>query len=243
LSKLPSVRRALAAAGLIWAMTAAAPASAQFYFKATPFDSGRVEGDEPGLGLPLEGATRAEYRAALIWNMRAALNVAALQCQFAPDLGTLANYNAMLLHHRDELKSSFDTLSAYFVRVNKTAKNKKDPQSAIDAKVAQTALDTYGTKTYSGFSTVGAQLGFCQVAGRVSQEALFARKGHLIDVAQRRMREIRSSLIARRELQFNYYVMTWYYANLPNLDPRCWTRKDLYDFKRCPRAGMVQAAR
>ena len=31
----------------------------------------------------------------MVWNLRAALNVAALQCQFGPTLLTLPNYNAI----------------------------------------------------------------------------------------------------------------------------------------------------
>ncbi len=42
--------------------------------------------------------------------MRAALNVAALQCQFEPMLTTVSNYNATLKDHEAELKGAFDTL-------------------------------------------------------------------------------------------------------------------------------------
>lgn len=223
------MRHSVTAVSLACAVAAATPASAQFYYKMAPYEAGPVEGDEPGLGLPLPGATTAEYRAALIWNLRSALNVAALQCQFAPELNTLDNYNDMLTHHKAELKTSFDTLEGYFKRTSKTAKE------------AQMALDTYGTKTYSSFSTVGAQLSFCQAAGYIGRDTLFVRKGALLGVAQRRMRELRSSLIARRELQFHYYVVpSTYRADLPNLDPRCWNKKNIYDIKRCPWSGYAR---
>ena len=55
------------------------------------------------VGLPLPGATPAEYRAHLLWNLRSGLNVAALQCQFSPYLRAVDNYNALLAHHAREL--------------------------------------------------------------------------------------------------------------------------------------------
>ncbi|WP_245648768.1 hypothetical protein [Sphingomonas sanxanigenens] len=226
-----AARAAAGAIGVACALGAATPASAQFFYKTTPFETGAVTGSEPGLGLPLPGATPAEYRAALVWNMRAALNVAALQCQFAPQLGTLANYNAILQHHRGELKNSYDVLAGYFKRTNKTA------------KAGQDALDIYGTKTYSAFSTVGAQLGFCQAAGDVSSAALFTRQGKFYELAQNRMRQLRSSLISRRELKFHYYVVEYYRPNLPNLNSACWDKTNSYDFKRCPWVGYTRVAR
>ena len=220
----------IASAALVGAASAA-PASAQFYLKYTPFETGKVTGSEPGLGLPLPGATPEEYRAALIWNMRAALNVAALQCQFAPQLRTLDNYNGILVHHKGELKASYDTLAGYFKRTNKTA------------KAGQNALDAYGTKTYSAYSTVAAQLGFCQAAGDVGRSALFMPKGKLYELAENRMRGLRSSLVQRQELQFYYPVIYYYNAELPNFDPRCWDKKDSYLFKRCPWSGYARLAR
>src|SRR3546814_12795789 len=73
-------------------------------------------GNEPNLGFALPGATQSEYRAALLWSMRAGLNVAALQCQFEPTLLTLSNYNAMIAHHDDELANAFSQLTSYFKR-------------------------------------------------------------------------------------------------------------------------------
>ena len=129
---------ALLAAGLF----AGSPASAQFFLKSYDFRGGPVTGLEPELGMPLPGATPAEVRAGLTWNLRAALNVAALQCDFAPTLLTVDQYNAMIKDHSVELKSAFDTLNAYFVR---TAKTKAAGQSAFDR---------FGTRTYSAFATV-----------------------------------------------------------------------------------------
>ena len=54
----------------------------------------------------------------LLWNLRAGLNVAALQCQFSPYLRTVANYNALLAHHNRELAAAYTALEGYFRRVN-----------------------------------------------------------------------------------------------------------------------------
>src|SRR3546814_4168051 len=80
----------------------ATPAAAQFFWKPADLHAATVEGNEPNLGFALPGATPSEYRAALLWSMRAGLNVAALQCQFAPTLLTLSNSNALSAHHDDE---------------------------------------------------------------------------------------------------------------------------------------------
>ena len=79
-----------------------------------------MKGDEPGIGQALPGASESERRAALIWNMRAALNVAALQCQFEPTLLSVINYNAVINDHSVELKMAFDIVERYFMRIAKT---------------------------------------------------------------------------------------------------------------------------
>jgi hypothetical protein len=202
---------------------AAVPASAQFFLKSRDFAGARVTGAEPGMtGPALTDATPAEYRAALVWNLRAALNVAALQCQFEPTLLTLANYNAILKDHEVELRESYVTLEKYFTRVNKTK------------KLGQTELDKFGTRVYSGFSTVSGQLSFCQTSATIGHDALFIRRGALGDLAQDRMRELRASLASwgdqfRRTI--NYQAMT-----LNPLPPfgndKCW-RKGSYQPKKC----------
>ena len=157
------VRRiALALGAAVVGLCGALPASAQFYLKSHDFSGVPVTGADSDVGIALPDATDAEQRAALVWNMRAALNVAALQCQFEPTLLSVDNYNAMLLDHQAELKDSFDTLTKYFARTNATK------------KAGQNALDQFGTRTYSSFVTVGAQYGFCQTAGSIGRDAIFA---------------------------------------------------------------------
>lgn len=204
-----------AALPLIAVMLAtASPAAAQFFWSPPDLSTPPVTGAEPSLNLGLPGATPAELRAGLVWNMRAALNVAALQCQFEPTLLTLSNYNAMIAHHRGELASSFDTLSAYFQRVGGKG------------KAGQTALDQYGTRIYSGYSTVQAQRNFCQVAGSVGRQAIFAPRSKLYEVAQARMGELKKSLVLTGE---QYFGMPGYgfTTSLPPLGKECWKREKL----------------
>ena len=216
-------------------MLAAMPASAQFFMKGKDLTGTSVMGDEPGMGQPLPGATAAEVRAALVWNMRAALNVAALQCQFEPTLLTVSNYNAILTDHKTELKASFDTLTKYFVRTNKTA------------KAGQAALDTFGTRTYSGFATVAAQYNFCQTAHDIGREAIFASRGTFGKVAQRRSRELRNSLIPWGEQTFPRY-QHYVVGTFPRFDAICWSKKGDWVTKKCgaqnfPPAGVGMAQR
>lgn len=217
------MKKRILASGLLAAgLFAGSPASAQFFLKSYDFRGGPVTGLEPEMGMPMPGATPTEIRAALTWNLRAALNVAALQCDFAPILLTVDHYNAMIKDHSAELKAAFDTLNAYFVRTNKTK------------AAGQLALDRFGTRTYSAFATVQAQYGFCQTAGKVGNAAIFAPRGTLGDVAVNYMREMRNSLVPYGEQQFPraFYART--YLFLPDFQPDCW-KKDRYSVSYCGR--------
>jgi hypothetical protein len=115
-----------------------------------------------------------------LWNLRAGLNVAALQCQFSPYLRTVDNYNALLAQHSRELAAAYRALEGYFRRVGGAGGPRR--------------FDDYSTQTYNNFSTLQAQYGFCQTASRISKEALARRKGELHLLAAARMRELRNSL-------------------------------------------------
>lgn len=199
---------------------AASPAGAQFFLKSPDFRGEEVKGDESGIGQALPGASESERRAALIWNMRAALNVAALQCQFEPTLLSVANYNAVINNHSEELKKSFDTVERYFMRIKKTS------------KAGQTALDQFGTRTYAQFATVAAQYGFCQTAGAIGRDAVFVGQGHLVDIVLERTRELRNSLIPMGEQQFQRYL-GWDQAPLPRLESMCWDKKGRWVTRKC----------
>ena len=180
------------AAAMMGVMVAAAtPAEAQLFWKSPNFSGAPVTGPEPGVIIALPGATPAEINAEIVWTMRAGLNFAALQCQFAPSLMTVSNYNALITHHAKELATDYKILQTYFKR----SAAKGTSPSAIAA-----AFDSFNTRTYSSFSSVFGQIGFCQTASRVGQTALMAPKGSLEVVARDRLREIRNSLVPTSDL-------------------------------------------
>lgn len=184
-------------------------ASAQMFWQSPDYRGAPVAAGEPGIGIPLPGATPEEERAALAWQLRSGLNVMALQCQFDRTMLTENTYNTVLTNHRSELEAAYAKLTAYFKRTIKTP------------RAAQSALDTYGTKTYSGFSTVRSQLGFCQTASRISHAAAFAPRGSFTILAVERLRELRNSLIPQGEQYFRF-GRTSDVLRIPNFDRKCW---------------------
>jgi hypothetical protein len=183
------------------------------FLTTPPFSRGPIDGSDPLVGLPIPGATPAEYRAHLLWNLRAGLNVAALQCQFSPYMRAVDNYNGILAHHSVELANAYKAVNDYFKRAKGPTKG-------------QNAFDDYTTITYNGFSTLQAQYGFCQVATDIAKEALTQPKGQLYVTAQNRMRELRSSLIpmSDRTAVYNPYAIRA--AVAPPLSDDCYDRKD-----------------
>jgi hypothetical protein len=159
---------------------APAAAPAQIFINTPPYPTGPIEGSDPLVGLALAGATPAEYRAHLLWNLRSGLNVAALQCQFSPFLRTVDNYNILISQHARELAAAYTALEGYFRRTQ----GREGPRQ----------FDQYSTQTYNNFSTLQAQYGFCQTASRIGREALAQRRGELHNLAASRMRELRGSL-------------------------------------------------
>ena len=127
------------------------------------------DGGVPGLMTPkevkLRPATPAETEANAVWSTRAALNIAALQCQFSPFLATVRNYNDFLRQHADELDRARATMVAHFKR--------------YDGTQAQNSFDHYTTQTYNSYSTLDAQYSFCEAAGLAGRTALTVRKGEL----------------------------------------------------------------
>jgi hypothetical protein len=199
--------------GVVLAITAV-PASAQIFWSPPDFSGLPMTTLEPGIGVPLPGATAEEQRAALLWNMRSALNLAALQCGFEPMLRTEKNYNAMLNDHREELAVAYGRINGYFKRKNSTP------------ALAQKALDSYGTKTISSFSTVRGQLGFCQTAGNIGRQALFTPRGSLGTLATERLRELYNSQVYAPDKQF--WTRPIPRPVLPRFDASCWDKRDAY---------------
>ena len=166
-------------AAILLALSAAAPA--QLYVTDPVYPSAPIDGSDALVGLRLPGATPAEYRAHLLWNLRSGLNVAALNCQFSPFLRTVDSYNAVISQHARELAAAYTALEGYFRRVG----GRNGPRR----------FDDYSTQTYNNFSPQSAQLAFCQTAARIGKEALAKPRGQLADLAAARVRELRTSLI------------------------------------------------
>ena len=120
-----------------------------------------------------------------------------------------------MTNHKAELEESFNKITAYFKRVNKTP------------KAAQSALDKYGTKTYLGFSTVRGQLGFCQTGSNIAKVAIFAPRGSFTILAIERLRELRNSLLPAGEQQFRFPVPR-VNVGMPLFENRCWDKKGKY---------------
>jgi len=196
-----------------------APARAQLFLTPPDFGAGPIDGSDPLVGIPVPGATATEHRAHLLWNFRAGLNVAALQCQFSPFLRVVDNYNGILAHHGVELATAYTALNAYFRRVHGAR--------------GQKLFDDYSTATYNNFSTLQAQYGFCQTASNAAKAALATPKGDLHLLAVARMRPIRGSLRAASDRAPVYNALAMRFAPLPSLREQCWTKKDVLQ----PRCG------
>lgn len=135
----------------------------------------------PASSAPLPSMTAKDARAEAIWQFRAGLNVAALQCQFSPYLRTVANYNAFLRQHSDELAASFKGMTDYFVRTR--------------GKAGQRAFDSYATRTNQSFATFDAQYSFCDAAAMLGRKALAVPKGKFGDFAVAELPALRASLV------------------------------------------------
>lgn len=128
----------------------------------------------------LRSPTSAEAASNAVWNVRAGLNVAALQCQFSGYLKTVKNYNDFLKHHGDELVSAQQVMLGHFRRT--------------DGNRAANSFDQYTTRTYNSYSTLDAQYAFCDAAGRVGRLALALPKGKLTGMALTLLPQLRLSL-------------------------------------------------
>jgi hypothetical protein len=209
-----TVRRVFAGLMLAAAPMIAQPAAAQFFWSPPDFSTPPLTDADAATALGLPGATPEEIRAGLVWNLRAALNVAALQCQFEPTLLSISNYNAMIAHHDAELDAAQAALLGYFQR------------TVGKGKPGQAAADQYGTRIYSGYSTVQAQRGFCQAAGVVGRQAIFANRGSLNEVARNGLGAIKKSLVLAGE-QFYGDPGRSYSLTLPSFDKKCWKKDKL----------------
>lgn len=196
-------------------------AQAQFFFSPHDMTAPAITGSEPQYTADFPRATPIEVRSALVWQMRAALNVAALQCQFEPMLLAVPNYNAVLFNHKDEIKKSYDTLTKYFVRTSKTP------------RAGQSALDHFDTRNYSTFTTVDAQYGFCQTAAQIALRAAMAPRGQFGRIALEETATLRNALVYWGDQRFARHPAVATAAHVPNLNPQCWSKKGEWIEKKC----------
>ena len=197
-------------------VTGPVPATAQIFWQSPDYSGAPLVPGDPGVGIELPGATVAEERANWTWQMRAALNVAKLQCKFDTTLLAANSYDGVYINHAVELAGAYDTLRKYFARTTKTP------------RAAQDALDKYGTKTYSGFSTVRNQFGFCQTAARIGKKAQFAPRGGFTIFTVEYLRELRNSLGIGGEQYFRRPRLFAGDVAMPQFSERCWDRRGSY---------------
>ncbi len=146
---------------------------------ATPVETPKIGGFMVPKAVVMRQMTAAEAEAHAIWNLRAGLNVAALQCQYSGWLKTVNNYNSFLAHHSEQLLASQTKLLEHFKR--------------YDGAKALTSFDQYNTRTYNSYSTLDAQYTFCAAAGFIGRGALTLPKGQLGPFAQKRVPELRAA--------------------------------------------------
>lgn len=181
----------LAGIGLLLAQTAdAAPAKRKparrpaVKAAAKPVPARPEPPAAPGIMVPkaiqLVKATPAETRAHNVWMLRAAMNVAALQCQYSPFLRSVDNYNQMLRKHGAELVAAQKMMVGHFSRTARRA--------------AAASFDRYNTRSYNSFSTLDAQYNFCWVAGQAGLALRLADVGGMARVAEVMVPELRAAL-------------------------------------------------
>ncbi|AEI38557.1 MAG: hypothetical protein ABF461_05950 [Zymomonas mobilis subsp. pomaceae] len=201
----------LVSAGLLG--TAPVIASTGYLFWSPHNFSGKpVKDNDPSIVIPLVRATAAEERANLVWTLRAGLNVAALQCQFSPILESAQNYNQILSSHKRELAVAYTQLGAYFRRTG--------------GRFWQTKFDQHSTQTYNHFSTLQAQLSFCDTASSIATEAITHPRGQLYLLAEKRMQEFKNSLVPVRDVLAPTMPATASLP-LPPFNTECWDKTRL----------------
>ncbi|MFM7027922.1 MAG: hypothetical protein ACKOXK_04505 [Chakrabartia sp.] len=204
---------------------ASAPVAAEVFYKPPEIPARPMTAPEPGFDEDLPEATETEQRAALVWSLRQGLLLGALQCHVQyPTLLTTTNYNALLTNHSKELMGAYKALSGYFRRTVK------------GAVAAQDALDRYATRSTTVYSTVRGQQTFCYTAGWLGRKALSTPRGGLAELAMAHLGELRDSLKGGRDQQFYFPIVhdEVPVVGLPPLDKKCWTKKDEFNFRKCP---------
>ena len=90
-------------------------------------------------------------------------------------------------------------------------------------KPGQAASDQYGTRIYSGYSTVQAQRGFCESAADVGRKAIFPPRGTMHEVARANLPAIKRSLNYAGDQVYGEPGKGYTLA-LPSFDQKCWNK-------------------
>jgi len=151
--------RGIGLAAVCAAALAAAPAAAQ-YMQQEPQAPGYAA---PNLRLPPRDA-HGEYATPnreltghdAFWNLRIALNVAAIGCRHAASLQLVADYNKIIARHGNLIRSAETSVIARFGR--ETGSN------------GIAVRDRTSTKLFNYFAQPPAQKEFCRVAGSIAQQ-------------------------------------------------------------------------
>jgi hypothetical protein len=128
--------------------------------------------------LMAQSMTATETKAEALWKMRAALNVAALQCQYDPALKVVDNYNQFVKRHSRELDSARTIMEGNYRR--------------RFGKSWAGQFDRYNTRTYNSFSATGVQVAYCNKMGEVGAKSLAMEPGTLTPYAETTVPEIRA---------------------------------------------------
>jgi hypothetical protein len=208
--------RQIALMGLCALLSSAAPA--QIFYKSPDFSGPAITMLDPGFDVPTPGVTPAETDAIIIWNLRSALNLSGLQCEFEPLLDTADNYNAFLVNHKEDLAKAYSTVEGYFKRTKKPL------------PVAMKAFDIFLTRTISKYSTVQGQFAFCDVASRVGHLSKFVPRGNLLAFAQAKLPEFRNAVTKPYgEQQFRRLQIPYRPMRVPNYQPECYDNRGNYN--------------
>jgi hypothetical protein len=125
-----------------------------------------------------QSMTATETKAEAVWQMRAALNVAALQCQYDPALKVVDNYNQFTARHKAELEASRTTMEGNYRRRY--------------GKAWAGQFDRYNTRNYNSFSATRFQVAYCNKMGEVGAKTVAMDAGTLASYAQTTVPEIRA---------------------------------------------------
>lgn len=111
------------------------------------------------------------------WNVRSALNVAALNCQTARHADILVNYTSFLDRFERPLRSTSNAVL-------------KDFQDQYGRRSGRSQFDQYMTKVYNYFALPPAQNEFCDAALRVSADSALVASSDLDSFSARALPQL-----------------------------------------------------